>query len=438
MAIPLQHNPKTVAVMMYKEVRIEEIPCISFLKGKVSNLYVGPELSWWSRRKLRKVECKHNIVYTPELFERISKEKFNYNFPGIPYPESLSIDNFYKTIREYVGNGITPQSICFIRYDGEAFVVYIGSDLNHAIAYLDVYGHTFKTADPYEHIRFRSVSDDIPEVESIVSVEDTSIETLVDECLTLEEKILENKVIENPSEEVEEKVDSDIRFSIRSEDEDEGRLMFSTRENKEDIYKRIRALEELSLPSDIRFRTVQPQTPPANSDTKFESEMIKAAAEVKKAIEALIMTGYPVEIIRSWLNETVKLSRVRITKQFKIILVDYQKEIKMGPLPKTVFLFYLRHPEGVRFSYLQDHIKELMHIYGRVSVNDDPQRMRESIHSLTNPLNNSICEKCAAIKKAFMLQMKNDIAQNYYVTGMQGGAKGITLDRNLVEWECEL
>lgn len=110
----------------------------------------------------------------------------------------------------------------------------------------------------------------------------------------------------------------------------------------------------------------------------------------------------------------------------------------MGPLPKTVFLFYLRHSEGVMFSHLQDHIEELKYIYGHVSVNDDPKKMDESIANLTDPFNNSICEKCAAIKKAFLLQINDHIARHYYITGMQGCSKYITLDRSLVEWECEL
>ena len=166
--------------------------------------------------------------------------------------------------------------------------------------------------------------------------------------------------------------------------------------------------------------------------------MAKAAAEIEKMVKDLLLQGFPAEIVQSWLNEAVKLSRLRITRQFKILLVDYDMEIKMGPLPKTVFLFYLRHPEGVKFTYLQDHVDELRNIYGHVSVNDDPVKMDESIASLTDPLNNSICEKCAAIKKAFMLKVQDNVARNYYITGMQGGEKGIALDRNLVEWECQL
>ena len=177
---------------------------------------------------------------------------------------------------------------------------------------------------------------------------------------------------------------------------------------------------------------------PPQADQTFSAEMAKAAAEIEKMVKDLLLQGFPAEIVQSWLNEAVKLSRLRITRQFKILLVDYDMEIKMGPLPKTVFLFYLRHPEGVKFTYLQDHVDELRNIYGHVSVNDDPVKMDESIASLTDPLNNSICEKCAAIKKAFMLKVHDNVARNYYITGMQGGEKGIALDRNLVEWECQL
>lgn len=174
------------------------------------------------------------------------------------------------------------------------------------------------------------------------------------------------------------------------------------------------------------------------SDKTFDEEMSKAMNEAQDMIQSLIIKGCPPELILKWIDQSIKLSRLRITKQYKILLVDYDLEIKMGPLPKTVFLFYLRHPEGVRFSYLQDHVDEIRNIYEHVSVNDDPEKMAESIASLIDPLNNSICEKCAAIKKAFLLKVNDNVARNYYVTGIQGGEKGIALDRNLVEWECEL
>ena len=119
-------------------------------------------------------------------------------------------------------------------------------------------------------------------------------------------------------------------------------------------------------------------------DEDLDVEESCEAIEPEKMIKNLLLKGCPAEMILSWINQSVKLSRLKITKQFKIYLTDYEnEEIKMGPLPKTVFLFFLRHPEGVMFSHLQDYREELKMIYGHVCTNDDPQRMEESINRLT-------------------------------------------------------
>ncbi len=375
--------------MMYKETRVQEIPCISFLKVTKFNLYVGPKLSWFERRKLRKVEYQYNVLYLYDFAGCFTAEKLSYNFPGAEFPEGFSLDTIYDKIKESIGN-VNPESKFFIRYDGKSFVAFSGgsSSLDLAISYLLDNGLKFSKVEAEEDISFRASYD--------------KVETCIDAMIV--EPSIQYDSIGNLAEG--EKQKENIRFSIRPSKEDSIHSLAS---------------ERFSL-----------------ADSAFDAQMTKAAKEVKDAIDALLMTGFPVDIIQSWLTEKVKLSRLRVTRQFKILLVDYDKEIKMGPLPKTVFLFYLRHPEGVKFSYLQDHIKELLRIYGHVSVNDDPKKMRESIASLIDPLSNSICEKCAAIKKAFVLQVNDSIAKNYYVTGMQGGKKGIALDRNLVEWECEL
>ena len=188
----------------------------------------------------------------------------------------------------------------------------------------------------------------------------------------------------------------------------------------------------------IRFRMSEPISSAKTAEGTFDNEMSNALKEAEVIIKNLLLKGCPAELVLSLINQNIKLSRLRITRQYKILLVDYDKEIRMGPLPKTVFLFFLRHPEGVMFSHLQDYKKELINIYERVCTNDDPQKMKESISRLTDPFDNSICEKCAAVKKAFVMNISDAIAKNYYINGAQGEKKGISLDRNLVEWECDL
>ncbi len=161
-------------------------------------------------------------------------------------------------------------------------------------------------------------------------------------------------------------------------------------------------------------------------------------ARLRMAIKDLMDAGVPLQIIHKWLDSMVSLSRLTITKQYRILLNDYGNlEIKMGPLPKTVFFFYLLHPEGMSFTDLQDHRDELVNIYSHVTNFDDPVKIEDSIDRLIDPLDNSISEKCSAVRTAFVHSLDPSVAQYYYVSGKQGDKKFIRLDRRLVKWEVK-
>ncbi|MDO4736869.1 MAG: hypothetical protein Q4B21_07650 [Bacteroidia bacterium] len=87
------------------------------------------------------------------------------------------------------------------------------------------------------------------------------------------------------------------------------------------------------------------------------------------------------------------------------------------------------------FSDLMDYKEELLRIYGKVTNRDDKDKMRDSIDTLVDPFNNSICEKCFAVRKAFLSQVAYNVAKYYFIEGQQGMPKRILLDRTLVEWE---
>ena len=54
---------------------------------------------------------------------------------------------------------------------------------------------------------------------------------------------------------------------------------------------------------------------------------------------------------------------------------------------------------------------------------------------MTNPLLNSINEKCARIKGVFVGEFDDHMAKYYYISGKRGEAKAIALPRDLVVWE---
>ena len=135
-------------------------------------------------------------------------------------------------------------------------------------------------------------------------------------------------------------------------------------------------------------------------------------------------------------DKSEKLSRLIITKDYRILLPDYfNLEVKMEPLVKAVFLLFLRHPEGIVFKCLPDYREELIDIYKDLRPLGLNNRSLQSIEDVTNPCLNSINEKCARIRAAFINKFDEHLAKNYFVTGERGEAKKIALPRDLVVWE---
>ena len=158
--------------------------------------------------------------------------------------------------------------------------------------------------------------------------------------------------------------------------------------------------------------------------------------EVKERIAKLRQRGISEYILEQLIHPDDRLSRLVITKDSRIVLPDYNDmEIKMEPLAKAVYLLFLNHPEGILFKHLPDYRKELAEIYVRLKPNGMSDRVMKSIEDVTNPLLNSINEKCARIRGAFVGQFDDRMARHYYIDGQRGEAKKIALPRNLVVWE---
>ena len=110
-----------------------------------------------------------------------------------------------------------------------------------------------------------------------------------------------------------------------------------------------------------------------------------------------------------------RLSRLRITEDYRFFLVDYDnREVDLQPVHKAVYLLFLHHPEGIAFKLMADYRQELLEIYKKVARSMDLKKIEESVNRLTNPLDNAINEKCSRIKNTF-LQMMDEYTASYYI-----------------------
>ena len=178
-----------------------------------------------------------------------------------------------------------------------------------------------------------------------------------------------------------------------------------------------------------------------NADDCFNSQIEKEDIndlidEVKERIAKLRQRGISQYILEQLIHPDDRLSTLVITSDYRILLPDYNDlEIKMEPLVKAVYLLFLKHPEGILFKHLPDYRQELTEIYVKLKPNGLNDRALQSIEDVTNPLLNSINEKCARIRGAFLSQFDDHMAKHYYIDGLRGEAKKISLPPDMVEWE---
>ena len=161
------------------------------------------------------------------------------------------------------------------------------------------------------------------------------------------------------------------------------------------------------------------------------NEVLEKYYEGKRCEKTVKRLGYREEKLKN----QIKLSKLTITKDNSIMLSDYNKEVKLEPIVKAVYLLFLNHPEGIAFKCLPDFREELTQIYVKLKPFGMSERVLQSIEDVTNPLLNSINEKCSRVRAAFQPLVDASLVDQYIIIGKSGEEKKITLPRNLVVWE---
>jgi len=122
-----------------------------------------------------------------------------------------------------------------------------------------------------------------------------------------------------------------------------------------------------------------------------------------------------------------------------IYLTDLEDfKVKLTPLERTVYLFFLDHPEGVHLNSLFEHEAVLNEIYGWLSSADIDKTIaaiHNSIKTLCNTLDNSLNEKISKANRQFVDAVGEDMAQHYMILKDHKTERyKIALDRNLLTY----
>ena len=110
-------------------------------------------------------------------------------------------------------------------------------------------------------------------------------------------------------------------------------------------------------------------------------------------------------------------------------------EIQLNPKEKTIYLFFLNHPEGVRIVDLIDHKTEISHFYETFTNSFETAQIAQAINLLLDPTEGNINQVLSRIRAKFKSAVGSRLANFYTIEGNPGDPFKIHLNRELVTIE---
>ena len=121
--------------------------------------------------------------------------------------------------------------------------------------------------------------------------------------------------------------------------------------------------------------------------------------------------------------------RLYVDACFNIFLpMNGNVEIEMEPLPKSLYLLFLRHPEGILLKNISDYRAELESIYCKVSRRKNPTVIQRLLSEVTNPISNILHKNLSIIRAAFFKKLPPEETRLFVPLRNRGREQYVLLD----------
>ncbi len=186
-----------------------------------------------------------------------------------------------------------------------------------------------------------------------------------------------------------------------------------------------------------------PEKHPADDDEQdsVDDERERDMEELRKAILTYVAKYHadPTDMLKELIKGKIVLnpqgfSRVVVNGNTQIVLADYDEtEVKMGARERTLYIFFLRHLEGMKLVDVPDYRDELLDIYSIVKPGASDKTARRAVDNLCDLVHGSLSETISRIKKAVTHVIRDtQTASQYYINGKRGGVYSIAINPDLV------
>ena len=195
---------------------------------------------------------------------------------------------------------------------------------------------------------------------------------------------------------------------------------------------------ELLLGSDSEATLREPDTPygdPDRLDMLSARELLDLMYRVQGILQKKGCTIHPLADMADEPARTPGACTIHVSKDYRIFINCLgRKEIKLRALLKTVFILFLRHPEGIIIKERGFYRDELLEIYSQISPELDEDLRRQRIERLVSPDENTFSESISHLNRKLSAfpEQENPLLRIY---GSNGKPRRINLNPMYVSWE---
>lgn len=163
--------------------------------------------------------------------------------------------------------------------------------------------------------------------------------------------------------------------------------------------------------------------------SQLENENVDSAV-ITQAIGLFEKISTSFKFVQGFISN-LKPKKVKVQNDGSILIGE--KPIHLNPLQKTIFIFFLKHTEGIRLVELGDYEPEIFSIYQKIKGNADP----DNISNLVSNIDGSFAYNKSRLTRKLKEEIGEPLANYYYISGMPGENFSISLDKNLIEIDPE-
>lgn len=160
-------------------------------------------------------------------------------------------------------------------------------------------------------------------------------------------------------------------------------------------------------------------------EEKIDSKILKQARSIFNGIRS--------EFVFQEEEQPSEPTSLVINSNGKILLPEFNLEIKLTPLFKTLYLFFLSKPDGVTVPQLCEFKNELLEIYKKLRPTASKEDAETRIDNLTHPLGDGFNPTKTHINRIITELLNEPLADFYRITGEKGKPYSVKVPRNLID-----